>query len=121
MANTFDWIEIRTPDVEATARFYEGVFGWIVTGKETADGTPVWIFDTGGEPRTENLRRGGIWLRPQDPPSLVVYVHVADIEATLRKVVALGGQVVSPKAPLAAGHAAFFADPDGNVLGLYED
>ena len=27
MPNTFDWIEIRTGDVEETARFYEDLFG----------------------------------------------------------------------------------------------
>ena len=64
MPNTFDWIEIRTGDIEETARFYEGLFGWKVTEKETADGFDVWIFDTGGEPRVQNLRRGGMWLRP---------------------------------------------------------
>ena len=64
MANTFGWIEIRTRDIETTASFYEALFGWKVIEKETADGFDVWIFDTGGEPRVQNLRRGGIGLRP---------------------------------------------------------
>lgn len=121
MANTFGWVEFRTANVERTARFYEGVFGWKVTEKETVDGTPVWIFDTGGEPRLEDLRRGGIWLRPGEEPRLVVYVEVDDIDATLRTVVALGGQVVSPRVPLAGAYLAFFKDPDGLLLGLHEE
>ena len=51
MANTFDWIEIRTRDIETTATFYESLFGWKVTEKETADGFDVWVFDTGGVSR----------------------------------------------------------------------
>ncbi len=122
MANTFDWIEIRTHDIADTARFYESLFGWKIMEKETADGFDVWLFDTGSEPRLENLRRGGIWLRPQgEPLGLVVYVVVDDIEATLQKVTNLGGKVTAAKAPLGAGYGAFFRDPNGNLLGLYED
>lgn len=122
MANTFDWIEIRTSDIERTAAFYESVFGWKTTDKETADGTAVWIFDTGGEPRLQNLRRGGIWFRPSgERLGVVVYIVVDDIEVTLRQITELGGKVVDPKAPVGAGYAAFFTDPSGNLLGLYED
>ena len=122
MANTFDWIEIRTSDIVTTATFYESVFGWKTTDKETADGLDVWIFDTGGEPRVQNLRRGGIWLRPKgEPLGVVVYIVVDDIETTLKRITELGGKAVSPRAPVGAGYAAYFTDPNGNVLGLYED
>ena len=122
MTNTFDWIEIRTHDIQGAADFYESLFGWRICTKETADGWAVWIFDTGDEPRVENLRRGGIWLRPEgESLGIVVYVVVEDIEATLEKVRELGGNVVSGKAPLGRGHGAYFRDPSGNLLGLYED
>lgn len=122
MANTFDWIEIRTSNIETTATFYESLFGWKTTEKVKADGFDVWIFDTGGEPRVQNLRRGGIWLRPKgEPLGVVVYVVVDDIEATLMRVIELGGKAVSPKIPVGAGYAAFFTDPSGNRLGLYEE
>ncbi len=121
MANTFDWIEIGTRDIEKTAAFYEEVFGWRVVRKDGADGTAVWIFDTGGEPRVENLRRGGMWLRPHHEPDVVVYILVDDIEATLRKVTELGGRIVIPKTPQGSCWRAAFADPDGNTLALWEE
>ena len=122
MSNTFDWIEIRTSDIEKTAQFYESLFGWRITEKETAGGSEVWIFDTGSEPRLQNLRRGGIWLRPQSEPlGIVVYIVVDDIEATLNRVVELGGKATTPKAPLGAGYGAYFTDPSGNLFGLYEE
>ena len=122
MANTYDWIEIRTSNIETTADFYESLFGWKITEKETADGFDVWIFDTGSEPRVQNLRRGGIWLRPKgEPLGVVVYIVVDDIEATLRRVMELGGKTVSPKAPLGSGYGAYLTDPSGNLLGLYEE
>jgi predicted enzyme related to lactoylglutathione lyase len=121
MPNTFDWIEIRTNDIERMAHFYEGVFGWRVTEQETADGFAVWIFDTGDEPRIQNLRRGGLWQRPTgEPLGVVVYIVVDDIAATLQKVAEMGGKAVSPRAPLGGGYGAYFTDPNGNLLGLYE-
>jgi predicted enzyme related to lactoylglutathione lyase len=122
LANTFDWIEIRTRDIEAIARFYENLFGWRIIDKETADGFAVWLFDTGSEPRIGNLRRGGIWLRPQDEPlGVVVYIVVDDIEAILKKVTELGGKVVGPKTPQGRSYRAYFSDPSGNVFGLWEE
>jgi predicted enzyme related to lactoylglutathione lyase len=122
MANTFDWIEIRTNNIEATAAFYESLFGWQMIDKVTADGSDVWIFDTGDEPRLQNLRRGGIWLRPEvEQLGFVVYILVDDIGATLEHVTRLGGEVVGPRIPVGAGHAAYFTDPSGNLVALYEE
>jgi len=122
MANTFGWIEIKTRDIEKTANFYENLFGWRVIEKDTADGFDVWIFDTGGEPRVQNLRRGGIWLRPSgEPLGIVVYVEVDDIETILKKVRELGGKVVTPKTPQGPNFRATFTDPSGNILALWEE
>lgn len=122
MANTFDWLEIRTRNIEEGAAFYEGVFGWTVVEEETTEGVDYWIFDTGGEPRIENLRRGGMWLRPDgETLGVVVYIVVDDIEATLKKVTESGGTTVTPKTPQGAGARACFSDPSGNVLGLWEE
>ena len=122
MANTFDWVEIRTKDTKKSAMFYGKLFGWKIIEKETADGLDVWIFDTGGEPRIQTLRRGGIWLRPEgEPLGIVVYIVVNDIEAILKKVTELGGKVVTPKIQQGPAFRACFTDPDGNVFGLWED
>ncbi len=122
MANTFDWVEIRTRDTKKSAKFYENLFGWKVIEKENAEGLDVWIFDTGGEPRIQTLRRGGIWLRPEgEPLGVVVYIVVNDIESILKKVAELGGKVVTPKTQQGAAFRAFFTDPDGNLFGLWEE
>jgi hypothetical protein len=122
MANTFDWVEIRTKNLKKTAEFYEILFGWEILGKETGDGFDYWIFDTGTEPRTRNIQRGGMWLRPESEAlGVVVYILVDDIETTLKKVVELGGKVILPKAAQNSAFKAFFADPNGNMFGLWEE
>jgi predicted enzyme related to lactoylglutathione lyase len=50
-----------------------------------------------------------------------VYIVVDDIENTLAKAVELGGRVTGGKMRLGAGFGAFIADPEGNVIGLYQD
>ena len=122
MANTFDWVEIMTRSIEETANFYEILFGWKIIQKDTAEGFDVWIFDTGGEPRVQNLRRGGIWLRPNgEPLGVVVYIVVDDIETILKKVTELGGKVVTPKTPQGSAYRAYFTDPSGNMFGLWKE
>ena len=122
MTNTFDWVEIRTGDVEKAAGFFAKLFGWEVIRRLDAGGRDYWIFDTGAEPRLENLRRGALWLKPTDEsPRVVVYVLVDDIESILDKVVALGGRVVASKQPEGPAFKAYFADPDGNVFGLWQE
>ncbi|MBM4430996.1 MAG: hypothetical protein FJ026_11720, partial [Chloroflexi bacterium] len=97
MAGTFDWVEIRTVDVPKTARFYEQVFGWKLLKKESVLGSEVWILDTGGEPRTANLRRLGFWQRPAGSSlGVFVYIWVEDIQAATQAIVRHGGQVLVP-------------------------
>lgn len=122
MANTFDWVEIRTRDTERATEFYENLFGWKVVRRETAEGSDYWIFDTGDEPRIENIRRGGMWLRPDDANvGVVVYVLVEDIETVLKRVTDLGGEVVVPKTPQGPAFRAYFTDPDGTLFGLWKE
>jgi predicted enzyme related to lactoylglutathione lyase len=33
----------------------------------------------------------------------------------------LGGEVVGRRIPVGAGHAAYFTDPSGNLVALYEE
>ena len=122
MSNTFDWIEIHSHDIEQTAKFYQSLFGWKMIATDTADGTAVWIFDTGAEPRLQNLRRCGIWAKPKDQPAAVtVYIQVGDIDAVLDQVVALGGHVVTPKTPQGSCYRAGFMDPEGIPWALWQE
>ncbi|MGH3356309.1 MAG: hypothetical protein ACRDOJ_10460 [Nocardioidaceae bacterium] len=52
----------------------------------------------------------------------VVTVDVASIDAALQKIEELGGSTVLAKQPVAdMGFAAYFRDPEGNVMGLWEN
>lgn len=120
--NTFDWIEIRTRDTRTAAAFYKTILGWELVRMETADGADYWIFDTGYEPRLENLRRVGLWMRPDGADlGIVVYLAVEDVDAVLRPVTDLGGTVVEPKTRQGAAFKAYVRNPDGNLIGLWQE
>jgi predicted enzyme related to lactoylglutathione lyase len=51
----------------------------------------------------------------------VLVVDVDDIDATLATVERLGGSTVEAKAPVGdMGFAAYFRDPEGNLMGLWQ-
>jgi predicted enzyme related to lactoylglutathione lyase len=54
--------------------------------------------------------------RAEASESIVLYCD--DFEGTLERVVQFGGSVVNPPYPFQDRRLAFFADPEGHVIGL---
>ena len=108
------YVEIPAADVGRSAAFYEKVFGWRI--RRRGDGATA--FDDGvGEV-------SGAWVagRPSSAvPGLLLYVMVDSVAATVDAIRAHGGRIVQPIGVDAPECTARFADPDGNVLGLYQE
>jgi predicted enzyme related to lactoylglutathione lyase len=108
------YLEIPTVDIARSVRFYRKVFGWRTRQRE--DGSAA--FDDGvGEV-------SGGWVTDRPPsahPGLLLHVMVEDMAAALDAITAGGGRIVQPPDPGASEVTARFADPDGNVLGLYQE
>ncbi len=106
------YIEIPATDIARSAEFYRAVFGWDI--RQRGDGHVA--FDDGvGEV-------SGTWVRGRSPaqPGLLVYIMVDDMEAVIKAVTANGGTIVQPVGADAPEITARFADPAGNVIGLYQ-
>jgi hypothetical protein len=108
------YLEIPTENVARSAAFYRAAFGW--STRRRGDGATA--FDDGaGEV-------SGAWVTGRPPsgnPGLLLYVMVDSVRGTLERIVANGGRVVAPIGADAPEVTARFADPDGNVLGLYQE
>ena len=107
------YIEIPATDISRSAEFYGQVFEWNIRKRE--DGA-VAFDDTVGVV-------SGTFMEDRPPaadPGLLIYVMVADADAAVTKVVAAGGEIVRPVDPDADVVFAWFKDPGGNVLGLYQ-
>lgn len=108
------YVEIPASDIARSVDFYKAVFDWNV--RKRGDGATA--FDDGvGEV-------SGAWVlaRPSSAkPGLLIYIMVDSVKATIKKVTANGGTIVQPLGADAPEITARFADPAGNVLGLYQE
>jgi predicted enzyme related to lactoylglutathione lyase len=108
------YIEIPATDIARSAEFYRRVFGWNI--RQRGDGATAFD-DTTGEV-------SGAWVLGRPPasaPGLLLYVMVDSVAATLKVVVASGGEVVQPIGVDAPEITARFRYPAGNVIGLYQE
>src|SRR6266566_3191171 len=109
------YIEIPATDVDSSAKFYADVFAW--KSRTRGDGSRAFDDTTGAV--------SGTWVKgrkPQRESTMLTYIMVDSIDATLKKIAKAGGRVATPNTPLgAAGAYATFHDPAGNLLGLYQE
>ncbi|MGH9508010.1 MAG: VOC family protein [Terriglobales bacterium] len=113
----FCYLEIPALDARASAAFYAAVFGWKLRQRDTA------------APRFDDACGvvSGMWVTGRvvaAEPGLLPSIMVDSIAATLERVRAHGGGVAKEPAPDAPGSAclvAWFRDPAGNILGLYQE
>ena len=110
--------EIMAKTPQEAVDFYSKVLGWKFQ-KWDNPGMDYWLITTGND-SVPGINGG---LGPGDPIKVVVNtIGVADLDATLKKVVQHGGKVLQPRGPLpGVGWYAAFEDPVGNRFGLMQD
>lgn len=111
------WLELDTRDVPRAKAFFSGLFGWTARdGGET--GLPYTEFQLGGR------SVAGLMAMPERVPAHVpsfwlVYFAVTDCDASLKKAIELGGQVIAPPIEIeAVGRVARLRDPQGAVFAV---
>ena len=117
--------EIPFDDGDRARSFYKEIFDWqLVTMPEMGGYTLVMSGPSGDQGPTEaGFINGGMLSRDQAATSgPVIVMDVPSIDETLEKIGGLGGSVVAPKTPVGdMGFAAYAKDPEGNVIGLWEN
>ena len=110
------WFDITTTSLPQSKEFYGKLFDWQFTPVQGTDQAAEIV--AGGTPvGTLRVAEGKIGTF-----NGVVYVQVADIQATCKKVKQLGGTVVDGfpfNLPDGTGAVAVFVDPAGHPVGLY--
>lgn len=108
-------VEVPAANLDAAGKFYGDLFGWKITPMPEMKYTMWEAGDHTG---------GGFPQVSADNPAgqVLVYIDSDDIEADLKNVVKLGGNVLHQKTEIPGfGWFGIFKDPTGNVLGLYTD
>jgi len=106
-------IEFKSSDFARTSAFYAKLFDWQT--QSNASGSYM-KFDGSDGP-------SGGWVRADlvQSPGPIAYLTVDDLAAKLDAVEEAGGRVLVRSLPFAGGgEIGLFADPDGNVLGLWQ-
>jgi uncharacterized protein len=115
MTSTVTHFEIYAEDPSKLAEFYRTLLGWQI---DKAAGIASGRIDTG---ESKGIG-GGLLFRPiPGPRSWVHYIHVESLDQTLKRIVALGGALVRPRAavPKTAWYAVV-ADPEGNIFAIWQ-
>lgn len=112
MANPVVHFEIGCRDTEKTGKFFGELFGWNIQNLG-----PAANIDTGSSQGIP----GHITALGHEPQHYTIfYVEIDDIQAYLDKAKALGGKTLVPPVKIPTGTFAWFADPDGNTIGLLQ-
>ncbi len=114
--------EIPFDDGARARSFYGELFGWGLEDVPGMDYTLVTTGPTGEQGATEpGFINGGMGQRGAPLGHPLVVIDVEDLDATLAQVVERGGSVVQGRMPVGEmGFTAYFTDPEGNVIGLWE-
>jgi predicted enzyme related to lactoylglutathione lyase len=117
--------EMPYDDGDRAAAFYGEVFGWEIQRMPEDFGGYILVSTgpTGEQGPTEpGFIDGGLGPRDSSVGGPNIVIDVADIEATLQQVQQRGGSLVSGRAAVGEmGFAAYFTDPEGNLVGLWEN
>jgi predicted enzyme related to lactoylglutathione lyase len=115
---TPSWVDLVSPDLDSSAAFYGGLFGWDFAPAGPVEETGGYgMFTLGGK----NVAGMGPQMDPSQPPRWSTYVSVTDVEATAARVEAHNGTVVMPPMKvMAAGTMAVFIDSNGAAISAWQ-
>jgi hypothetical protein len=111
----FTHVELSTSDSGGSKAFYGGAFGWSFQDDEEMNYT-MWSSGEG------QLSGGFNPVSDQNPAGTVtVYIQTNDLAATKAKIKAAGGTITLEHMEVPGfGDLAFFQDPTGNNLALWQ-
>ena len=114
MAHVIDYIELSVLDLEESKAFYAKALGWAFNDYGP-DYAGIQDPTTGGE-------FGGLSAQPVAlrGDGVLALIRTDDADAALASVFDAGGRVAAAMHDYPGGRRFTFADPSGNVLGVYE-
>jgi hypothetical protein len=116
-----DWchIDVPTRDRERAKRFYGEVFGWPLDDYPGTGYTGIMTSEDGILSGLGRLTdEAGLASHTGGP---VPYIRPGDFDATLEAIARAGGEVLIPRTDVKGYGFAHFRDPEGNVIGLWQD
>lgn len=116
MSHPIVHVEFSADDPQAAGKFYREVFDWQIHDHPEMN----YVAYSWG---SEKAGGGGFIPVQEESPAgtVIAYIQIEDIEATLQAINERGGKTLEPPMPIpGVGQIAIFADPTGNRVGLVQ-
>ncbi len=115
--------EIPFDDGDRARDFYQNAFGWGLMPMPEMGYTMVSTGPMGDQgPAESGYIGGGMMKRSEAIQGPIITVDVDDIDATLATIEEHGGKTVTPRQAVGQmGFSAYFSDPEGNLMGLWQN
>jgi predicted enzyme related to lactoylglutathione lyase len=113
------WIDLTVGNAEEVRSFYQEVTGWKSSGVDMGDYKDYCMIG----PEDETMYAGICHAKGKNeglPAQWLIYINVADLEASLEKCIAKGGKTISPIKHMGKNKMAIIQDPAGAVAALFE-
>lgn len=108
------WNELQSPDMDASAAFYSGLFGWDLA--QFPGSQEPYLGIKNGETNNGGIRA---LSSPGTPPNWLAYFGTEDVERDIARVGELGGSTLGGPIDIQMAKIAVVADPQGAVFALY--
>jgi predicted enzyme related to lactoylglutathione lyase len=116
--------EIPVDDVTRAREFYGSIFDWQLQPMDDVGYTLLMttaVDEETSSPKDPGAINGGMMGRSDRTPHPVITIEVDSIDDSLKRIEAAGGSTVLPREDMGGmGWFAYFKDPEGNVMGLWE-
>lgn len=117
---TIGWIDLTVPDASAIRDFYTAVVGWKSTSFDMGGHQDYCMHPEGQEAPVAGICHA-LGTNAKLPPAWLIYVNVANIEASLKSAIERGGTILDgPRQMGGMGKFAAIRDPAGAALALFE-
>jgi uncharacterized protein len=116
--------EIPFDQPERAQKFYSQAFQWQIQSMPELSYHMVTTTPVGADfrPTEPGAINGGMFKRESELKTPVLVIGVDEIKAAVERVKAAGGKII--KDPFKVGEmgiVAYFQDPEGNVLGIWQN
>jgi len=110
------YIEFNVPATAPAAAFYKQAFGWDPQG--WGDDENYLISSHGDEPGIDTA----LQTAPDGKPPAIPIITVPDLDTSIASVKKAGGTITVERFAIEGmGYAAYFTDPSGLTLGIYQN
>ncbi|MBV1853813.1 VOC family protein [Catellatospora tritici] len=113
MTQPVTYVELNSPDLEATSAFFTATFGW----RPQPFAAPDYLVAAHGDgPGVDT----GLMLSRDGQPRAIPVIRVESLPEAMDRVRANGGTVVvAPFTIAGVGHGCYLVDPAGLLIGLH--